>query len=96
MECATLLAGNIKGDTIDAHFYSREVVYVDAVKQVEDWVAYHVFGTKDTDYAMKLINTYGTLDPADKRTRRKFNHSGVWRQMSSCTRRWLQIIFVLP
>ena len=65
------------------------------MKQLEDWVAYHVFGTKDTDYAMKLINTYGTLEPTDKRTRRKFNHGGVWRQMSSCTRRWLKIIFCI-
>ena len=37
---------NIKGDSIDAHFDSKEVGNSDAVKQVEDEVAYHVFAQK--------------------------------------------------
>ena len=49
---------------------------VDAVKQVEDRVAYHVFFTKDPDYVMKLMTKYGTLEPTDKRTRRKFKLGG--------------------
>ena len=40
---------NIKGDEIDAHFYPKEVGNVDAVKQVEDGVADHVFCMKDPD-----------------------------------------------
>ena len=34
---------NIKGDTIDDHFDSKELCNVDSVKQVEDGVTYHVF-----------------------------------------------------
>ena len=34
---------NINGDAIDAHFASKEVGNFDALKQVEDGVAYHVF-----------------------------------------------------
>ena len=49
----------------------------DAVNQVEDGVAYHVFCMKDPDYLMKLMTTYGTLDPTDKRARRKFKRGGV-------------------
>ena len=67
----------IKGDAINAHFSSKEVGNVDAVKQVEDGVAYHVFCTKEPDYVMKLMTTYGTLEPTDKRTRRKFKRSSV-------------------
>ena len=59
---------NIKGDAINAHFPLKEVGNVDAVKQVEDWVDYHVLCMKDTDYVMKVMTTYGTLDPTDKRT----------------------------
>ena len=40
---------NIKGDEIDAHFYPKEVGNVDAVDQVEDGVAYHIFFMKDPD-----------------------------------------------
>ena len=36
-------SANIKGDTTDAHFSSKEVGNVDAAKQVEYGVAYHVF-----------------------------------------------------
>ena len=68
---------NIKGDAIDAHFSSKEVVNVDAVKQVEDGMAYHVFSMKEPDYLMKIMTTYGKLEPTDKRTRRKFNCNGV-------------------
>ena len=68
---------NIKGDAIDTHFSSKEVVNVDAVKQVEDGVAYHVFFMKEPDYVMKLMTTYGELYPTDKRTQRKFKCSGV-------------------
>ena len=32
---------------------------------------------KDTDYVMKLMTTYVTLEPTDKRTRRKFKRGGV-------------------
>ena len=32
---------------------------------------------KEPDYVMKLMTTYGTLDPKDKRTRRKFKRGGV-------------------
>ena len=32
---------------------------------------------KDPDYVMKLMTTYGALDPTDKRTRRKFKRGGV-------------------
>ena len=68
---------NIKGDAIDSHFASKEVGNFDAVKQVEDDVAYHIFCMKDTDYLMKLMTTYGTLDPTDMRTQRKFKRGGV-------------------
>ena len=68
---------NIKGDAIDAHFVSKEVGTVYAVKQVEYGVAYHVFFMKDPDYIMKLMKTYGTLDPMDKRTQRKFKRGGI-------------------
>ena len=67
---------NIKGDRIDAHFSSKEVSNVDAVNQVEDGVNFHVFFMKEPDYVMKLITTYGTLDPTDKRTQRKFKRDG--------------------
>ena len=40
---------NIKGDAIDAHFYSKEVGNVDELKQVEDGVIYHVFFMEETD-----------------------------------------------
>ena len=39
----------IKGDAIDTHFSSKEVGNVDAVKQVEDGVADHIFFMKDPD-----------------------------------------------
>ena len=68
---------NIKDDAIDVHFSSEDVGNVDAVKQVEDGVAYHVFCMKDPDCVMKLITTYGTLEPADKRTQRNFKGRGV-------------------
>ena len=68
---------NIKGDEIDAHFSSKEVGNVDAVKQVEDGAAYHVFFMKEPDYVMKIMTTYGTSDSTDKRTRRKFKCGGV-------------------
>ena len=55
---------------------SKEVGNVDAAKQVEDGVAYHVFHTKEPDYVMKLMTTYGTLEPTDKRTLRKFKRGG--------------------
>ena len=38
---------NTKGDSIDAHFDLNEVGNVDALKQVEDGVAYHVFCMKE-------------------------------------------------
>ena len=68
---------NIKGDSIDAHFASKEVGNVDSAKQLEDGVYYHVFCMKDPDYVMKLMTTYGTLEPMDKRARRKFKRGGV-------------------
>ena len=68
---------NIKDDAIDAHFASKEVGNVDAVKKVEYGVDYHVFFMKDPDYIMKLMTTYGKLEPTDKRTRRKFKRGGV-------------------
>ena len=68
---------NTKGDAIDSHFVSKEVGNVDAVKQVEYGVAYHIFCTKYPDYVMNSMATYGTLEPTDKRTRRKFNRGGV-------------------
>ena len=52
---------NIESDAIDAHFYLKEVGNVDALKQVEDGVAYHVFFMKETYYVMKIMTTYGTL-----------------------------------
>ena len=86
---------NIKGDEIDAHFAPKEVGNVDAVKQVEDRVAYHVFLMKDPDHVMKLMTTCGTLEPTDKRTRRNSNAVALLRQRSLCERRWLQIIFCI-
>ena len=68
---------NIKGDAIDAHFSLKEVGNVDAVNQVEYGVAYHVFCMKEPDYVMKLMTIYGTLEPTDKRTRKKFKCGGV-------------------
>ena len=50
---------------------------VDAVKQVEYGVAYNVFFTKNPDYVIKLVTTYGTLEPMNKRTQRKFKRGGV-------------------
>ena len=50
---------------------------VDEVKQVEDGVAYHVFFKKNKDYVMKLMTTYGTLEPTNKRTRGTFKCSGA-------------------
>ena len=47
------------------------------MKQVGDGVAYHVFCMKDPYYVMKLMATYGTLEPTDKSTRRKFKRGGV-------------------
>ena len=32
---------------------------------------------KEPDYVMKFMSTYGTLEPMDRRTRRKFKRSGV-------------------
>ena len=40
-------------------------------------MSYHVFFMKEPNYAMKLITTYGTLEPTDKRTQRTFKHGGV-------------------
>ena len=40
-------------------------------------MAYHAFFIKETDYVMKLMTTYGTLETTDKRTRRKFKRGGV-------------------
>ena len=68
---------NIKGDEIDAHFAPKEVGNVDAVKQVEDGVAYHIFCMKDPDYVMKLMTTYRTLELTEKRTRRKFKRGRI-------------------
>ena len=68
---------NIKGDAIDTHFSSKEVGNFDAVNQVEDGVAYRLFFMKDPDYLMKLMTTYGTLEPTNKRTRRKFKRGGI-------------------
>ena len=68
---------NIKGDAIDAHFASEEVENVDAAKKQEDGVAYHVFCMKYPDYVMNIMTKYGTLEPIDKRTRRKFKCGGV-------------------
>ena len=68
---------NIKGGAIDAHFALKEVVNFDAVKQVEYGEAYHVFFIKDPEYIMKSMTTYGTLEPADKRTQMKFKSGGV-------------------
>ena len=71
------LPANIKGDATDAPLASKEVVNVDTVKQVEYGVAYHVFCMKDPDYVMKLMTAYGTLDPTDMRTRKKFKRGGI-------------------
>ena len=49
----------------------------DTVKQVEYGVAYNIFCMKDPDYVMKLMTTYGTLDPTDNRTQRKFKRGDV-------------------
>ena len=49
---------NTKGDEIDAYFALKEVGNVDALKQVHDRVAHHVFRMKDTDYVIKLMTTY--------------------------------------
>ena len=49
---------------------------VDAVKQVEYGVAYHVFLMKEPDYVMKLMTKYGKLEPTDNMTRSKFNRGG--------------------
>ena len=68
---------NIKGDAIDAHFSSKEVGNVDAAKKVVDRVAYCIFCMKEPYCVMKLMSTYGTLDPTDKRTRRKFKRGGI-------------------
>ena len=38
---------NIKSDAIDAHFDSKELGNIDAVKQVEDGVDYHLFCMKE-------------------------------------------------
>ena len=51
---------NIKGNAIDSHIASREVGNDDAMQQVEDGVAYHVFCMKEPDYVMNLMTTYGT------------------------------------
>ena len=40
-------------------------------------MVYHVFFMKDTDYVMKLMTIYVTLEPTDKRTRSKFKRGGV-------------------
>ena len=53
-------------------FSSKGVGNVDAVKQVGDKVDYHLFLMKEPDCVMKLMTTYGALEPKDKRTRRKF------------------------
>ena len=63
---------NIKGDAINDHFASKEVGNVDAVKKVEDGVAYHVFFMKDPDYVMKIMTTYETLEKQNK-----FKRGGV-------------------
>ena len=68
---------NFKGDATNDHFAPKEVGNVDAVKQVEYGLAYHVFCTKDPDYVIKLITAYRTLEPTDKRTRRKLKHGDV-------------------
>ena len=68
---------NIKGNAIDSHFASKEAGNVYAVKQVEDGVTYHVFCMKEPDYVKKLMTKYGTFEPMDKRTRRKFKRAGV-------------------
>ena len=46
---------NIKGDAINSHIASKEAGNVDAVKLVEDGVAYHVFCMKHPDYVIKLM-----------------------------------------
>ena len=86
---------NIKGDAIYDHFSSKEVGDVDEVKQVEDGVAYHVFCIKYPYCVIKLMTTYGTLDPTDKRTRKNSSAVALWRQSKYCTQRWLQIIFFI-
>ena len=47
------------------------------MKQVEDGVDCHLFFMKEIDFVMKLMTTYGTLEPTDNRTRRKFKRDGV-------------------
>ena len=68
---------NIKVDAIDAQFASKELGNAAAVKQVEYGVGYHVFCIKEPHYVMKLMTTYGTLEPTDKSTRSKFKRGGV-------------------
>ena len=68
---------NIKGCAIDAHLALKDVVNVDAVKQVEDGLAYHLFCMKEPDYVMKLMTIYVTLEPTDKSAWRKFKRGGL-------------------
>ena len=77
------LPASIKDEEINAQFALKEVGNVDALKQVEDGLAYHVCCTKEPDYVMNLMTTYGTLDPTDKRTRRKFKRGGITEKRSS-------------
>ena len=68
---------NIKVDAIDDQFSSKEVGNFDSDKQVEYGVAYHVFFMQELDYVMKLMTTYGTLEPTDKSTQIKFKRGDV-------------------
>ena len=40
---------------------------------------YRIFCMKEPDYVTNLMTTYGTLEPTDNRTRRKFKRSGVMK-----------------
>ena len=67
---------NIKGNKTNAHTSSKEVGNFDEVKQLEDGATYHVFCMKEIDYVRKIMTTYGTLEPTDKRIRRKLKRDG--------------------
>lgn len=53
----------MKGDVIDSHVNAtKEVGEVATIKGNMDDVKYNLLCVKDTDYVLKLMTTYGTLD----------------------------------
>ena len=73
---------SVPGDKIDEHMENSEVGEVDALKRKNDGVDWHVFCMKEPEYVMKIMTTYGTLDPKDDaETKRTVDDGGTKKKV---------------